>query len=238
MLWYKAWLETRARFLISLLGMTGLSCLRVYYDNHDTTPYTQPSYYNHVLHGAHNLLIVMWLMAAVLLMMGGLLREKAVGAASFTLSLPVSRTRLAGVRIAMGTIQAIALAVLPWTAMFVTAALTGKAHSIGQACFYMVLLAGGGIFFVGAALLVSSLVEGEYTAPIVSYGIVILVSAELGKGPLRAYSPVEFMMGSGFFDRHSGLLVGPIPWAYAGTSAAIAAILMLASVFAIRRREF
>jgi hypothetical protein len=46
------------------------------------------------------------------------------------------------------------------------------------------------------------------------------------------------MMGSGFFDRHSGLLVGPIPWAYAGTSAAIAAILMLASVFVIRRREF
>jgi ABC-2 type transport system permease protein len=238
MLWYKAWLETRSRFLISLCGMTGLSCLLVYYDNHDTTPYTQPSYYNHVLHGAHHRLIVMWLMAVVLLMMGGLLREKAVGAASFTLSLPVSRTRLAGVRVAMGLIQALTLAVLPWGAMFVTAMLSGKSHSVGQACFHVVLLAGGGIVFVGAALLVSSLVEGEYTAPVVSYGIVLLVSVEFGKGPLRPYNPLEFMMGSNFFDRHSGLLVGPIPWAYAGASAVLAGILMAASVVAIRRREF
>jgi ABC-2 type transport system permease protein len=237
MLWYKAWLETRARYLISLVGMTVLCGLRVGYDNLDALPHAQLSYYYHVLHGANSLLILMWLMAVVLLTMGGLLREKAVGAASFTLSLPVGRTRMATVRIAMGLVQAISLAAIPWSSMLLTARLTGKVHPIDQAWFYLVLLTGGGMVFVGLGLLVSSLVEGEYTAPVVTYGIMLLLTVALGGG-WRAYSPVEFMMGTSFFDRHSGLMVGPIPWKFAGVLAVVAAVLMAASVVAIRKREF
>jgi hypothetical protein len=32
MLWYKAWLETRSRFQVSLLGFVALCCFQVFYD--------------------------------------------------------------------------------------------------------------------------------------------------------------------------------------------------------------
>jgi hypothetical protein len=48
---------------------------------------------------------------------------------------------------------------------------------MGQAAFHVVLLAGGGIVLYAIALLTSSLVEGEYTAPMVSFGILVLVGS-------------------------------------------------------------
>ncbi len=87
---------------------------------------------------------MMWVLAVILTMMGGLLREQANGSSAFTLALPVSRTRLMMVRIATGLIQAVALAVLPWIAMFSVGSIFGKTHSISQVAFYLVLLLGGG----------------------------------------------------------------------------------------------
>src|SRR6266540_3694656 len=93
MLWYKAWLETRSRFLISLLGTVALCTFSVYHGDKEALPYTQAPYYYFVLRSAHYLLCMMWILAVTLLTMGGLVREKAAGTASFTLSLPVSRGR-------------------------------------------------------------------------------------------------------------------------------------------------
>src|ERR1044071_7111954 len=98
MLWYKAWLETRTRFVVSLAGMSGLAALRVYQTTRLATPDTGISYYYLTLHWGHVLLCLMWILAVALLMMRGLLREKAVGASAFTLALPVSRRRLMAAR--------------------------------------------------------------------------------------------------------------------------------------------
>src|ERR1700722_16560339 len=98
MLWYKAWLETRSRFLIALVGSVALcSRLVVVFLTKGA-----PTQLSQVLHATHETLATVWLLAVTLIMMGGLLREKAVGASSFTLSLPVSRWRLVSVRIGMG----------------------------------------------------------------------------------------------------------------------------------------
>ena len=113
MLWRKAWLESRSRFLISLLGITALCSYIVYHGNGNALSYTQLAYYYFVLRSGHVALCTLWIVAVTLLMMGGLVREKAVGSASFTLSLPVSRAHLITVRIGTGVIQAVALAVIP-----------------------------------------------------------------------------------------------------------------------------
>ena len=133
MLWFKAWMETRARFLISLLGITALSSYSVYHGDREALPYTRIDYYYSVLQGGHFLLATMWVVAVNLLMMGGLLREKAVGASSFTLALPASRARLMGVRIVVGFLQAMALVIVPWTAMFLIGRIFGKTQSLSQA---------------------------------------------------------------------------------------------------------
>ena len=238
MLWYKTWLETRARFLISLLGIVALCSLMVYNGNKYTWPYTTVDYYYGVLQSGHALLCIMWVLAVTLLLMGGLVRERAAGTAPFTLALPVSRGRLMAVRVSMGLLQAIALAMVPWCAMFLIGGLTGKAHSIPQAVFHLALLAGGGMVFFGTALLISSLVEGEYTAPVVSLGLVLATAVVLSDGGLRAYSPWEFIVGSQYLERSSKLLIGPIPWMRIGISILVGALFAALSLKLVQRRDF
>lgn len=238
MLWYKAWLETRSRFLICLIGITALCSFAVYHGDRQALSYTSPDYYRYVLLSGHAMLCESWVLAVTLLMMGGLVREKAVGASSFTLALPVSRRRLMAVRIGMGLLQAFALAVVPSSVMFFIGSVAGKTHSVTQAAFGLVLLLGGGLLFLALALLISSLVEGEYTAPVVSFGIVIAIATLFGDQALRAYSPLSFLTGLEYLDRHTWLLVGPIPWLHIAIYILLAAVLTAASVKVIERRQF
>ena len=238
MLWYKAWLETRARFNIALLGIAAFSSYWVYHGDTLVPSDTRPEYYYSVLHSSHANFAIIWVLAVTLLMMGGLVREKAVGASSFTLALPLSRARLMGVRICVGLLQSMALVLVPWGAMFLIAINTGKAHSIAQAWFHILLVAGGGLLFFAIALLVSTLVEGEYTAPVVSYAIVVGLAAAFADASLRVYSPLAFVMGSVYFDRRTALLMGPVPWMHLAASVLCAAILIGVSVKVIQRREF
>ncbi|HEY1494882.1 MAG TPA: hypothetical protein VGF49_10075 [Candidatus Solibacter sp.] len=238
MLWYKAWLETRSRFLICLLGMVALCSFIVYHGDKEAMPYTKLNYYYFVLRSGHTMLGMMWVAAVTLLLMGGILREKAVGTATFTLALPVSRPRLMRIRIGMGLLQAAALAVIPSAAMWITAITTGKVNDAGQPAFYLALLLGGGLVFFSMALLTSSLVEGEYTAPVVSFGVMLAMTVVLGEGGLRESSPFGFINGLAYYDRHSGLLTGAIPWGHIAIYCAVSALLVAVSMLVVQRREF
>ncbi len=135
MLWYKAWLETRGRFLACLTTLT-LFCFifvhhaqEVAFRGDGLVRPGGPADYYRLLFVNQQFLVIMWVVSAVLLGMGGLVREKAVGVSTFTLSLPVSRSRLFGVRVAMGILQSAAIAILPWCAVFLASSLGGTADS-------------------------------------------------------------------------------------------------------------
>ncbi len=53
MLWYKAWLETRSRFLISLIGMVVLCSVLVFHGDRHVIYDVKPDYYNYVFFVAH-----------------------------------------------------------------------------------------------------------------------------------------------------------------------------------------
>ena len=238
MLWYKAWLETRVRFLICLVGMTFLCWYPIYDDIRRAQPDTTLSYYYYSVHAGHGILGGLWLAAVIFLMMGGLLREKAVGAVSFTLALPYSRSRLMGVRIATGMVEAIVLILVPSAAICMEANIFGKPYPMSQIWFHLVLLIGGGMVPFVIALLIASLVEGEYTAPLVSFGVLIGCVYLLGDQSVQKFNPYRFMAGTDYFDRTTGLLAGPIPWLHAGGYLLLAALLIVASVKAIEMRDF
>ena len=238
MLWYKAWLETRSRFLLSLIGMVVLCSVFVLHGDRTVIYDVAADYYNYVFFFCHQILAMMWVLAVTLSMMGGLLRERATGSSAFTLALPVNRTRLMMVRICTGLIQAVALAIVPWMAMFSVGSIFGKTHSISQAAFYLVLLLGGGALFFGIAVLVSSLISGEYTAPVVSFGAVIVTAVALSTVLLRPYSPWGFMTGSEYLNRQTGLLTWPIPWLQTAIYILLAGLLLAISFQLIKRQEF
>ena len=93
MLLYKAWLETRARFLISFGGSVLLFSYLVYHAEKDAAPWAGMTYYNYVLNENQSVFALLWVLLVALLMVGGLLREHAAGSLYFTLALPVSRQR-------------------------------------------------------------------------------------------------------------------------------------------------
>jgi ABC-2 type transport system permease protein len=238
MLWYKAWLETRTRFLLALAAITLLAGQFIYRQVKDALPTSGPSYYSFVLHNGHQIIVLLWIMALTMLMMGGVVREKAVGASSFTLALPVSRRRIMWTRIATGLVETVALAVIPWSVMYVIANAAGKPVAFEQAAIHVTLMLSGGVFFFAVAVFCSSLLEGEYTVPLVALGVLAGVAVGLNDPPFRTYSPWYMLFGTNLLDRKTQLLTGPIPWPIIAGFATLAVVILLASVAIVERREF
>lgn len=158
MLWYKAWLETRARFLTLLATVTALCGSFVYHALGDLVPgWRLERDFDRLLLVNQQILVFLWIFGVVLLGMGGIVPEKAIGTSSLTLALPVSRARLVGIRVGLGIIEAIALGVVPWTAVFIVSSLAGMPILITQVGLYLLLLVGGGLVYFAVAVLAGSL---------------------------------------------------------------------------------
>lgn len=234
MLWYKAWLETRARFLIALVGCTAL-CSRLVFV---FLQKEAPTQVGQILHATHETLAATWLLAVTLLTMGGLLRERAAGSSSFTLSLPVTRLRLISAHMAVGVLQAITLAIVPWIAMLWAAKVLGNTHFLLQAGLHLLLLLSGGLVFVALSYLISSFVEGGYTALLATCAAIIMLAYALSDDKYHPFSPWAFMLGSDYFHWRSAALVGPVPWLHAGLFVTVAAIVIAISIKVMQQRDF
>jgi len=182
-------------------------------------------------------LVFMWVLAVVLLGMGGIVREKALGTSSLTLSLPVSRTRLMRVRVGLGILEALALAVLPWATVFAISWIAKMPVLISQVGLYVLLLVGGGLVYFAMAVLVSSVVAGEYTAPALAVGVVLL-GLIIFDAWLRRFNVWRLMTGDFSIDRDTYLLSGHLPWWGILASLSVAAVMLLASTLVVRRRDF
>lgn len=238
MLWYKAWLETRARFLVLLFAITGVAAYSVVYFNHEGERISPLTWYNFVLQRAHNQISILWLLSVSLLMMGGLLHESGVGASDFTLALPVSRARLMMARIWMGYAQSIVLAIVPWTVMFLIDLSLVKVNFLYSAWFHAAILVGGGSLFAAWALLVSSLIAGPYTAPAVALGGILVGGFLLGDPSYKNWSPYSLVTGQPFLNLHTNALEGPIPWVRLAVTIAIAAALTWTAIKVVERKDF
>jgi len=238
MLWYKAWLETRVRFLLSLCAIVGICAYRVLNGNTLGNRLSPDTWQYFVLQQTHNILVTLWVLTVGLLMMGGLLQEAAVGASDFTLAFPVSRARLVMTRIGMGFAQSIALVVTPWAVMFLIDSFVGKGNSIGNATLHVLLLATGGTVFVAWGLLVSSLVPGAYTAAAVNLGMLLAVAITMGDPPLNEWSPYRLMTGAAWVNQHTGMIDGPLHWLRLLVTIAVAASLTWVAIKAVQRKEF
>lgn len=245
MLWYKSWLETRPRFVTSLTTLTVFCTVFVHHalsivDNPTVQPVHGPSWradLNRILFVNQQFLVIMWILSAVLLGMGGVIREKATGTASLTLALPVSRIRLVTSRIGVGVVEAMALGILPWLAVAGVMAIAKEPVVVSQLASYTVLLVIGGLVFFAIGILVSSLVGGEYTAPALAYGVVLLV-AIISDAWFREYSVWRLVTGDLSINRSTFLLPQHLPWLGILTSLLFAVVMMAGSAYSVCRRDF
>src|SRR4051812_10718501 len=155
MLWYKSWLETRWRFVIGLaiLMMSVIGTVFAYPRVEKLLPMV-PALDDGSLVGqrlraiadlsrtyggyiwaqwARQNMVQMLSLFAALLGAGGLLSQGAGGGGLFTLSLPVSRDRLFGVRAATGLSELAVLAIVPSLLLPVLSPAVGQSFGIGAA---------------------------------------------------------------------------------------------------------
>jgi ABC-2 type transport system permease protein len=241
MLWYKAWRESRTRFLLSGLLLTGVCAFAVLYYipycrqeqllGHEPLNYAQ--YIWLVIFRGGNSLRELFVFLVLLLGVGGLLRERAHGSVGFTLALPVRRWRLILARGTVGVIEVTALSFVPAAAIPALSALTGQSYPLAQAAQFGILWSVCGAAIYAMALSCSALFEGEYAAPVASLVALVVysVAAALPVFDNYPFNIHAIMSGEGMLYFHADVtqLTG-LPWmvlAYVtGTAIALFALVV------------
>jgi hypothetical protein len=238
MLWFKAWRESRARFILSALALAGLSACFVFLHSDvgrgiSEEPMTYPVYIWKITYKGY--LRELFMILTVVMGLGGLTRERDHRTAGFTLALPASRWRFLAVRAAMGLLEVCALAAIPATVIPALSPLVDRAYPWLQAWEFALLWAAGGAVVFAIGFVASVLFGGEFSAPVVALCGFIAYSMIADLAVVERYltNIHDLMSGADmpWFTRSSATITGPLPWM---TFAAI--LLVVTGSFAISGR--
>jgi hypothetical protein len=253
MLWYKSWLETRWRFVLALLLGAAFSSLTVLAhpslkslqvdiaqvpepfrelaERGMTLAGTYPGYVWSQWFGKN--LLNVWTFFAVLIGVGGVVTEASRGSALWTLSLPVSRSRLLGTRAFVGALELLALALVPSLLIPVLSPAVGQDYPVREALVYPLMAYAGGMVFYTFSLLLSTVFEEQLKPVIIGLGVAFGMSlVTLFSRRAADYSVFRVMSGEDYFER------GAVPWAGLAVCLALSAALYFAALRVLERRDF
>ena len=220
MLWYKAWRESRVRFILSV-GVWVILCISLMSrartgfppPERPDLPFSAWVWAN--IYGNMNPTI--FIILVMILGLGGLQRERSTGTAAFTLSLPVSRLRLLAVRAAMGLAQTLILAFAPALLIPTLSPLIAhQSYAETQALQFGVLFLAWGSVAYSIGFLWSNLFGGEFTgtalcviSPVV-YRAFMASSGTFQNYP--AFNYASFMSGLPFIQNPVRVMIDkPLP---------------------------
>lgn len=244
LLW-KAWLETRARFSAAMIVLTILGISTVlrapatiagWESMHTNEQMSYPMYI--WLSLSHGFLQFLWIVAVVILGLGGLLRERRLGSSSFSLSLPVARSAHIAARVAVGTVEAIVLGFVPGLIVVVLSPLQGLSYPVEQALIFGALLVSAGLVFFALSFFLSHILHGEYAAPGVALGLIAAFYVLTKIPGFELLNVFDAMDGKLNLVGHSFLMGSSFPVATTVASLAIAIALVVLSGARVRRLEF
>jgi hypothetical protein len=255
MLWHKAWLETRWRFVIGLVLLVLSACSTVF--TYPQVVRLLSSMATPDLGGligrrvAESLalsrdyrgyvwsqlirqnLLQTWALFAVLLGTGGLLSHGPGAGTLFTLSLPVSRRRVIGVRAATGLAELLMLALAPALAVPLLSPAVGQSYRVGEALVHALCLFVAGTVFFSLTTLLSTVFSGVWR-PLL---IVLCIGTVLGLFDLALRDVIPFslfrVMSAEDYFRGRGL-----PWLGLFATAAASAAMLYGAAINFARRDF
>ena len=245
MLLRKAWLESRGRFIaaavvLAILGVSTVlrapATIRGWESIHRGEQMSYPLYI--WLSLSHGFLQFLWVVAAVILGLGGLIREEALGSSGFSLALPVSRRAHVLARASVGAAEAIALGFIPGLIVVVMSPLIGRSYPLSQALMFATMLVLAGLVFYALGFLLSHLLRGEYGAPAVAMALIAAFYV-LTKLPRFEFLNVfDAMDGKQVLVGHTFYLGTVFPIAVTFASLALAAVFVALSVRVVKSRDF
>jgi hypothetical protein len=240
MLWYKAWHESKARFLYVLAGMVVLSGLLVFSHNSWGPLPALINYHGFIFHAIYfRFFHAAWVFSTLFLALGGLLAERHQGTALFTLSLPVRRRSMLLARAGMGAAQAFATAIIPSMSVSLFSLLAGHTYPLIQTVEFALLLVAGGLAFFSLGLLLSIMLAVDWAPLAVGIPMIAAVYTFTRRQPgLRAYNPQDLFTGVAHLRLPMWAIGSPLPWTAIAVSMGIALILLLLSIVIAERLEF
>jgi ABC-type transport system involved in multi-copper enzyme maturation permease subunit len=218
LLW-KAWMESRGRFfsamallawLVIYAVITGPEYVMGQHYLHPDRPYFYSSYiwgglFHYALQG-------LWVLAAFVITLGGLRREKATGAALFSLGLPVTRLRLFLSRSALACAEAVVLGLVPALLVPIVSCFVGESYPFGQALAFGALMSVAGLVIVAIGLLLSEIFEGEFTAAAVGLCALTTIFLTYKAKTLGGWNVFDVMSATTCVDPTTRFLTGTMPW--------------------------
>jgi hypothetical protein len=175
----------------------------------------------------------LFVLLTLLLGVGGLLRERAHLTAGFTLSLPISRRRLVIVRGVMGIFEVAIISLLPAVLVPTFSWLAGESYPFSQALQFSLLWTACGSFFFAIGFFSSVIFGGEFTAPVVSIGLMLLYSLAVNLPTVERYIPDLHDIMSGVdmpYFRADLWFLTALPWlTMAVISLLVGCLILLAS---------
>lgn len=258
MLWHKAWLETRWRFISALVILTIVAGGNVYdylaterllpqlSGTTITTPAAEASGFGSALReaievqknfrgfiwyqGFRQSLTQLGVFFAVLLGCGGLLSESTKGSALFTLSLPITRKQIIGARTMTGLAQCLLIAIIPPLSISILAPTIGQQFTVVDALAHGICLFFVAAVFFSLASFLSTLFGDLWRPMLISIGIACAIAMLSFTVPqIRLFS---VMNGESYFR------TGTLPWAGMLTSAVLATALLYSAAETLERRDF
>jgi ABC-2 type transport system permease protein len=256
MLWYKAWLETRWRFLIGLaLLVCSAAGIVLFYPRVMrellplATDVNTGGVVGRQIREAADLMSTYrgyvwsqwfrqdmaqnWSICAALLGTGGLLSRASRGGAIYTLSMPVSRTQLLGVRAATALGELLVLAVVPSLALPLLSPLVGQSYGVGDVLVYSACLFLAGSMFFSLAFLLSTVFSDMWRPALITicamYALGSIERLFHDVLPLSLFH----VMGAESYFRGSG-----VPWIGLLARVAVSAGLLYGADVIMSRRDF
>jgi uncharacterized membrane protein YidH (DUF202 family) len=250
-LWHKAWTETRW-YLHAGFTFLLASALALYIGYPDSYAERFPSgaiavgveQVRAVLHDGRSYIWLSWFGTSLLLALSalalalastGIVKDPEGGAApgvAYALSMPVSRRKLASVRLATGLLELMAVAILGSLLVSALARTQGQSFPVREAVVHALLAVGGVAALYGLFAFLSATL-GELNKAILGGAILVLYGLfTFLIGGVRRYSVFRVMTGDTYF------LSGEIPWVGLVACCVFSLALMFASVRVVERRDF
>jgi ABC-type transport system involved in multi-copper enzyme maturation permease subunit len=244
LLW-KAWRESRARFFCALVLLTSLIAYAVFTSpgflaRYNTHFPDKPLLYSvYVWTGLfHYALEGLWVLAALVVALGGLAREKATGTALFSLALPVSRLNLFLIRAAMAWAESIALGLVSALLIPTLSSLVGEVYPFPQALAFGACMSGAGFVILAFGLLISEIFEGEFTAPVVGLCSLTALFLAYRGHTLRGWNVFDVMSATASINPQTQFLTGAFHWPDLAGCLLFSVVLLFAVGVVVQTRDF
>jgi len=247
---YKAWLETRTRFIVGLVALCSLSFVVVLFhpsamERMEGWARLHPTVYRPwwMDRELHDYVFYIWhrhfggwfrdgwIVSAVLLGVGGLTQECVRGSVAFSLSLPMRRKRFAFAYTLVASIELLILALGPVLIVPALSAFVGSSYDPNEALSRGMILFAGGLIVFGFTSMVATAVESQSVPVIIGIASVIALGVIVSPFGYSKNEPVA-IQAIDLFRLISGppdLRWNSVPWVGLVVSAALFGCLLSAT---------